>query len=38
MLANWSERISKAWIGHAHIDELITIQREIDAKLNGGRS
>lgn len=35
LLPKWSERISKVWIGHAHIDELITIQREIDAKLAG---
>jgi len=26
-----SERIAKVWIGHAHIDDLITIGKEIDA-------
>jgi hypothetical protein len=33
LFPNWSDRISKVWIGHAHIDELVTIQREIDSKL-----
>lgn len=26
-----SERIAKVWIGHAHIDDLITIGKEVDA-------
>jgi len=30
-LSGISERIAKVWIGHAHIDDLITIGRELDA-------